>query len=58
MSITKFTGIKLLLDEIKEPDEVVNVDQCPAQFRYLSTQLNYFLEAVAEGIPSKSERTL
>ena len=34
--------VKSLPDEITEPDDVVNEDQCSAQFKYLSTRLNHF----------------
>ena len=34
--------VKSLPDEITEPDDVVNEDQCSARFKYLSTQLNHF----------------
>lgn len=34
--------IKSLSDEITEPDDKVNEDQCPTRFKYLSTRLNHF----------------
>ena len=34
--------IKSLPDEITEPDDVINEDQCSTRFKYLSTRLNHF----------------
>ena len=34
--------IKSLSDEMTEPDDLVNEDQCSAWFKYLSTRLNHF----------------
>ena len=34
--------IKSLVDEMTEPDDVVNEDQCSALFKYLSTPINHF----------------
>ena len=34
--------IKTLPDEVAEPDDAINIDNCSARFKYLSTRLSHF----------------